>query len=77
VADAWRTFVDTNVLVYAHNRSETRKQAIAEALLDDLWQSRAGTLSTQVLQGVLYRRDEEVRPIDESADGPGDRLPLR
>jgi len=44
------TFVDTNVLVYAHDRSETRKQPIAQALLDVLWQTRSGVLSTQVLQ---------------------------
>jgi len=44
------TFVDTNVLVYAHDRSETRKQRVAEALIGDLWRSRTGSLSTQVLQ---------------------------
>lgn len=45
-----RTFVDTNVLAYAHDRSETRKQPIAQALLDELWVNRSGTLSTQILQ---------------------------
>jgi predicted nucleic acid-binding protein len=44
------SFVDTNVLVYAHNRSETHKQPIAQALLDKLWRDRTGVLSTQVLQ---------------------------
>jgi predicted nucleic acid-binding protein len=44
------TFLDTNVLVYAHDRSETRKQPIAQALLDVLWRTRRGVLSTQVLQ---------------------------
>jgi predicted nucleic acid-binding protein len=44
------TFVDTNVLVYAHDRSETRKQPLAQALLQELWASRTGALSTQVLQ---------------------------
>lgn len=45
-----RTFIDTNVLVYAHDRSETRKRPIAQRLLEALWQDRAGSLSTQVLQ---------------------------
>jgi predicted nucleic acid-binding protein len=45
-----RTFIDTNVLVYAHDRSETRKQPIAQALLERLWATRTGILSTQVLQ---------------------------
>jgi predicted nucleic acid-binding protein len=44
------TFVDTNVLVYAHDTSETRRQPIAQALLDALWTSRTGVLSTQILQ---------------------------
>ena len=44
------TFVDTNVLVYAHDASEAEKQPIARALLERLWAERRGTLSTQVLQ---------------------------
>jgi predicted nucleic acid-binding protein len=43
------TFVDTNVLVYAHDLSETVRRSIAQGRLDDLWRSRTGTLSTQVL----------------------------
>ncbi|MEW6059115.1 MAG: PIN domain-containing protein [Actinomycetota bacterium] len=45
-----RTFVDTNVLAYAHDRSDTRKQPLAKALLETLWEERTGALSTQVLQ---------------------------
>ena len=45
-----RAFVDTNVLLYAHDASETEKQPIARALLEDLWASRSGVVSTQVLQ---------------------------
>ncbi len=44
------TFVDTNVLVYAHDRSERRRQPIAATLLEELWEGRTGRLSTQVLQ---------------------------
>jgi predicted nucleic acid-binding protein len=43
-------FVDTNILAYAHDRSETLKQPIARALLERLWASRTGVLSTQILQ---------------------------
>ena len=50
MAAANLTFVDTNVLVYAHDRSETRKQPLAQALLQELWASRTGALSMQVLQ---------------------------
>lgn len=45
-----RAFVDTNVLVYAYDKTEVVKQSIARSTLDRLWANRAGTLSTQVLQ---------------------------
>ena len=44
------TFIDTNILLYAHDRSAGHKRDIASALLSDLWGSRSGALSTQVLQ---------------------------
>lgn len=43
-------FVDTNVLVYAFDRSETRRRRIAVELLDELAGSNRLRLSTQVLQ---------------------------
>jgi predicted nucleic acid-binding protein len=43
-------FVDTNVLVYAHDASEIKRQSVAQHLVADLWRTRAGALSTQVLQ---------------------------
>lgn len=43
-------FVDTNVLVYAHDRSAGRKHEIAKELVKRLWESRQGCLSVQVLQ---------------------------
>jgi predicted nucleic acid-binding protein len=50
VAEGQTTFVDTNVLAHAHDRSETRKQPVAHARLEVLWRDRTGALSTQVLQ---------------------------
>ena len=50
MAERQVTFVDTNVLAYAHYRSETRKQPEAQARLEELWRERTGVLSTQVLQ---------------------------
>lgn len=43
-------FVDTNVLVYAHDHSAGIKREQAKALVQTLWESRAGCLSIQVLQ---------------------------
>jgi predicted nucleic acid-binding protein len=43
-------FVDTNILIYAHDVSAGQKQARAQQLIRDLWQSGEGCLSIQVLQ---------------------------
>jgi predicted nucleic acid-binding protein len=45
-----RTFVDTNVLIYAHDIDARTKHETAKGILRDLWSRRAGALSTQVLQ---------------------------
>jgi len=45
-----KIFVDTNVLVYAHDVDAGQKHQIAQRLLSDLWNTRAGVLSVQVLQ---------------------------
>jgi predicted nucleic acid-binding protein len=44
-----RLLVDTNVFVYAHDRSDPRKQARALAVADAVASSGAGAVSTQVL----------------------------
>ena len=43
-------FVDTNVLIYAHDRQAGRKALLAQELLARLWKEKCGVLSTQVLQ---------------------------
>jgi len=45
-----RQFLDTNVLVYAHDQSAGKKYEIANQLLLSLWQSRLGSVSIQVFQ---------------------------
>jgi predicted nucleic acid-binding protein len=44
------TFVDTNILIYAHDSNEGMKHDIARQLVRRLWQDGTGVLSTQVLQ---------------------------
>jgi predicted nucleic acid-binding protein len=56
------TFVDTNVLAYAHDRSETAKQPVARALVETLWRDRAGVLSTQVLQELYVVATRKLDP---------------
>ncbi len=46
---ARRALADTNVLAYTHDTSDVGRQPIAAQLLDDLWRSRDGVLSMQVL----------------------------
>lgn len=65
------TFVDTNVLVYAHDRSEPRKLPVAQALLEELWESRLGRLSTQVLQefyAVATRKFDPPMSAEEARE---------
>jgi predicted nucleic acid-binding protein len=45
-----RTFVDTNVLIYAHNLDAGTKHEIAKTVLHELWSERIGIVSVQVLQ---------------------------
>src|ERR1019366_10248673 len=45
-----RTFVDTNVLIYAHDVDAKAKHEAAKIVLHELWSERTGVLSMQVLQ---------------------------
>ena len=45
-------FVDTNILVYAYDRSAGPKQAIAAKIIENCWEDGTGCLSIQVLQSV-------------------------
>jgi len=63
-----RCFVDTNILVYAHDRSAGVKHKRAQLLLEQLWDSGQGVLSTQVLQELCINLRRKVRdplPIEE------------
>jgi predicted nucleic acid-binding protein len=57
-----RTFVDTNVLLYAHDASEAEKQPIARALIEELWADGSGVLSTQVLKEVYVVATRKFQP---------------
>jgi len=45
-----KVFVDTNILVYAHDLDASNKNDQAVEIVSQLWESRNGVLSTQVLQ---------------------------
>jgi len=45
-----KIYVDTNILVYAHDSTAGAKHQRAREILVDLWKSGQGCLSVQVLQ---------------------------
>jgi predicted nucleic acid-binding protein len=45
-----KTFVDTNILIYAHDVDAKAKHDVAKGVLRELWSRRTGVLSMQVLQ---------------------------
>ena len=55
-------FVDTNILVYAHDRSAGPKHTRARSLIEQLWHSGTGVLSTQVLQELCVNLQRKVKP---------------
>ncbi len=61
-------FVDTNILIYAHDRSTGLKHERARQLVERLWISGQGVLSTQVLQELcinLRRKIARPLPVEE------------
>ena len=60
-------FVDSNVLVYAHDRSAGAKHGMARELVARLWRERSGVLSTQVLQEFYVNvRRKVAHPLPEA-----------
>jgi predicted nucleic acid-binding protein len=63
-------FVDTNILIYAHDRDAGAKHERARQLIEHLWTTGQGALSTQVLQELcvnLRRRVAHPLSSDEIA----------
>jgi predicted nucleic acid-binding protein len=56
-----KAFVDSNVLIYAHDVDAGRKHEIAKGLLRDLWVERTGVLSTQVLHEFYVNATRKIR----------------
>jgi len=55
-------FVDTNVLVYARDAGAGQKQAAAHRWMEELWRSRQGRLSFQVLQEFYVTVTAKLKP---------------
>jgi predicted nucleic acid-binding protein len=63
-----RRFVDTNVLVYAHDVTAGDKHGRARVLLEKLWDTRDGCLSVQVLQEFFVTTTRKIpKPLEAPA----------
>src|SRR5262249_26149574 len=65
-----KTFLDTNVLIYAHDLDAGKKHETAKGVVRELWNQRAGVLSTQVLHEFYVN---VTRKIDTPLPKPSAR----
>jgi predicted nucleic acid-binding protein len=62
-----KAFVDTNILVYAHDPGSGAKHDRAKALVSRFWEQRSGVVSTQVLQELYVDlRKVAKKPIPQA-----------
>jgi predicted nucleic acid-binding protein len=62
-----RVFVDTSVLVAAHDLDAGERRAIAEHVLRQIWEDKTGVLSTQVLHEFYTALTEGASPVPRRA----------
>ncbi|MGH2457650.1 MAG: PIN domain-containing protein [Chloroflexota bacterium] len=55
-------FCDTNVIVYAYDRSAGAKHTQARLLMDRLWESQTGALSVQIMQEAYVTLTRKLQP---------------
>jgi predicted nucleic acid-binding protein len=61
------SFIDTNILVYAHDVDAGEKHATAREMVSELWNTRTGALSTQVLQEFYVTVTRKLpKPLDRT-----------
>jgi predicted nucleic acid-binding protein len=56
-----RYFVDTNILMYAHDADAGVKHERARTLVEELWRTRSGVVSTQILQELVVNLRRKTR----------------
>lgn len=63
-----KTFVDTNILLYAYDHAAGWKQEICKQQVQDLWRQRCGVISTQVMQEFYNNATRKLRnPMNYAA----------
>jgi len=65
-----RVFLDTNILVYAHDLDAGMKHRVALKIVKDIWDKKTGVVSTQVLQEFYMTVTKKIgNPILPSKRG--------
>ena len=60
-----KVFLDTNIIIYAYDNSAGDKQIRASEIIDELWSSGLGIVSTQVLQEFFVNVTKKIpKPLD-------------
>jgi predicted nucleic acid-binding protein len=63
-----KVFVDSNILIYAHDFDAGARQQRAADCLKELWDTHAGRLSTQVLQEFYVNVTQKIKvPLSKSS----------
>ena len=63
-----KIFVDTNILVYAHDLDAGPKREVAAAIMKELWEQENGVISTQVLQEFYVNVTRKIsNPLPKTA----------
>jgi len=55
-------FVDSNILIYAEDGASPDKQAVAVQWIEQLWRTRSGRMSTQVLNEFYVNVTRKLKP---------------
>jgi predicted nucleic acid-binding protein len=66
-----RIFLDTNILVYAYDRNDPKKQEVAQSVLVESLENESGVLSVQVLGeffNVVTRHIKKPMTTNEAKD---------
>jgi len=62
-----KIFVDTNILIYAHDLDAGKKHDIAASIVEELWKNENGVISTQVLQEFYVNVTKKItKPLSYS-----------
>jgi len=62
-----KAFVDTNILIYAHDLDAGHRNKVSATILRDLWENKTGIISTQVLQEFYVNVTRKIsNPLPKS-----------